>query len=52
VLYQQGYFRQMIDKDGAQQALFHYNKERTRLATTVQSRFEFCSGASKRINHV
>jgi starch phosphorylase len=25
LLYQQGYFRQMIDKDGAQQALFPYN---------------------------
>ena len=25
VLYQQGYFRQVIDKDGAQQALFPYN---------------------------
>ena len=25
LLYQQGYFRQVIDKDGAQQALFPYN---------------------------
>ena len=25
LLYQQGYFRQMIDKDGAQQAIFPYN---------------------------
>ena len=25
LLYQQGYFRQLIDKDGAQQALFPYN---------------------------
>jgi glycogen phosphorylase len=25
LLYQQGYFRQMLDKDGAQQALFPYN---------------------------
>jgi starch phosphorylase len=25
LLYQQGYFRQMIDKDGAQEALFPYN---------------------------
>jgi starch phosphorylase len=25
LLYQQGYFRQMIDKDGAQQAMFPYN---------------------------
>jgi len=25
LLYQQGYFRQVIDKNGAQQALFPYN---------------------------
>ena len=25
LLYQQGYFRQVIDKDGAQQALYPYN---------------------------
>ena len=25
LLYQQGYFRQVIDKDGAQQAFFPYN---------------------------
>ena len=25
LLYQQGYFRQVIDRDGAQQALFPYN---------------------------
>ena len=25
LLYQQGYFRQVIDKDGAQEALFPYN---------------------------
>jgi starch phosphorylase len=28
LLYQQGYFRQVIDKDGAQQALFPYNDPR------------------------
>jgi hypothetical protein len=43
LLYQQGYFRQVIDKDGAQQALFPYNDPGQIAAHAPQSVHAFLS---------